>query len=336
MKIGFDISPLTSKHAGRGTGTYTKHLLESLQKHSETYQLVPFNGPIPSTIDLVHFPYFDPFFLTLPRNVHIPFIVTVHDLIPIVYKEHFPVGLRGNIKWFIQKRTLQRATAIITDSYASKTDIVQELHVPESRISVSYLAPGVEFCPVEKYVKEAIRQKYSLPKEFLLYVGDVNWNKNIPNLIKAISQSNIPLVLVGKAFLNSGLDEVKHINSVIEEYKAQKKIIKLGFVSQDDLPGLYSLATACVLVSVAEGFGLPILEAMACGTPCVVSSTSSLVEIAGPSVLVDPFNVNSILNGIKEALLKKWNQKELISYAKQFSWEKTAGETLALYKKCLS
>lgn len=336
MNIGLDISPLTSSHAGRGTGTYTKQLLESLQKYSETCILIPFKGDIPSNVDLVHFPYFDPFFLTLPRNIHVPFIVTVHDLIPIVYKKYFPVGLRGNIKWFIQKKTLQKATAIITDSYASKKDIVQALHVPESRVFVSYLAPGAEFIPADKDKKKFIRDKYSLPEKFLLYVGDVNWNKNIPNLIKAISQSDIPLVLVGKAFLNDGLQEVKIINSLIKECKAENTIIKLGFVPQEDLPLVYSVATVCVQVSIAEGFGLPILEAMACGTPCVVSSSSSLVEIAGPSVLVDPFNVNSIVNGIKEAVHKKWNQKELMSYARQFSWEKTAQVTLTIYKKCLS
>ena len=336
MNIGLDISPLTTSHAGRGTGTYTKHLLESLQKYSKTCTLVPFKGDIPSNVDLVHIPYFDPFFLTLPRTIHVPFIVTVHDLIPIVYKKHFPVGLRGNIKWIIQKKILQKASAIITDSYASKKDIVQELHVPESRVFVSYLAPGAEFSPVDKENRMNIRQKYSLPDEFLLYVGDVNWNKNIPNLIKAIYQTNIPLVLIGKAFLNEGLQEVKIINSIIKEYKAENTIIKLGFVPQEDLPSVYSVATVCVQVSIAEGFGLPILEAMACGTPCVVSSTSSLVEIAGPSVLVDPFNVNSIVNGIKEAVNKKWNQKELMLYARHFTWEKTAQETITIYNKCLS
>lgn len=335
MNIGFDISPLSSGHAGRGTGTYTKQLFEALQQNS-SITLIPFTDRLAEDIDLIHYPYFDPFFLTLPRNQQKPFVVTVHDVIPLVYKHHFPPGLRGNIKWQIQKRSLLKAQAIITDSKASKRDIVTLLRINESKVHVVYLAPSAEFKPQTEQEKVAIRNKYHLPDTFLLYVGDVNWNKNIPKLIQAVSGVDVPLVMVGKAFLNDELSEVQLIHKTIQTYNLKHKIKIVGFVPKEDLPKMYSAATLCLQVSIAEGFGLPVLESMATGTPCVVSSNSSLLEIAGPSIRVDPLDVDDIRRGILEGLKRTWHTKDLLKWASQFTWKSTAEQTVHVYKEVLN
>lgn len=334
MNIGFDISPLSSGHAGRGTGTYTKQLFEALQQNS-SITLISFKELIPEDVDLVHYPYFDLFFLTLPRNQQKPFVVTVHDFIPLLYKKHFPPGLRGKIKWMLQKKSLLKAQAIITDSNASKKDIVDLLGINVSKVHVVYLAPGAEFKPQTEQEKIAIRKKYHLPERFLLYVGDVNWNKNIPRLIEAITTIDVPLVLVGKAFLNDTLPEVEIINETIKKYNLSNKVKVLGFVPREDLPKVYSAASLCVQVSIAEGFGLPVLESMATGTPCVVSSNSSLIEIAGPSVLVNPLDVDDISRGISDGLKRTWNTNDLLKWSSQFTWKNTAEQTIQVYEKVL-
>lgn len=336
MKIGFDISPLIGGHAGRGTGTYTRNLLKSLEKESHASNIIQFSKQIPPQADIIHYPYFDPFFLTLSFRQPKPFVVTVHDLIPLVHKEHFPVGLRGELKWNIQRRLVVRAKAIITDSFSSKKDIVDILQYPDERVHVIYLAPGKEFSPQNKEDIHAVMKKYKLPKTYVLYVGDINWNKNIPTLIQAVAHINVPLVLVGKAFLDETLSEMKEIHETMNKTNSNDLIYKLGYVSDNELAALYSGAAVCVQVSLAEGFGLPVLESMACGTTVVVSSRSSLAEIAGPSIVINPDDYMSIASGIKEALKRPVAKHLLTAWASKYSWKETAKQTLEVYSNVLS
>lgn len=338
MRVAINTLPLQTGHKHRGSGAYLRLLLESLNLNTNC-EIIEFSSvrDIPKNVDCIHYPFFDPFFLTLD-NTDMPLAVTVHDLIPIAYPERFPKGIKGTIKWHLQKNKLKRAQAIITDSLASKTDIVTFLNYPEEQIAVIPLAADNIFQPVTNVkLKETIIKKYDLPKEFLLYVGDINWNKNIEGMLTAIKTTKIPLVVVGKAFLDENLQEARKINQFINKNSLNDKIIKLGFVESDALPVLYSLARATLAVSFAEGFGFPVLESMACGTPSIVSNCSSLKEIAGPSILVDPWNVRDIERGIKEALTmdKKKLEFSCIQWAATFSWKRVAEQTFEVYKKII-
>lgn len=337
MRVAIDTTPLKSDHKLRGIGSYTEQLVKALQRYENkhSYHFFTRGQIIPKNVDLVHYPYFDPFLLTLPFIKSKPTVVTVHDLIPIAFPEHFPKGFRGELKWQIQKTSLNQARRIITDSNASKKDVNRLIGFAEDRIDVVYLAPSITH-----WEWSNIR----LPKRYILYVGDVNWNKNIPGLLEAFSIvkkniSNRKLVLVGKQFLNTSLRETQNINKRISELDINPDVVKLGFVKNEDLPTVYRRAAVYVQPSFAEGFGLPVLEAMAYGCPVVCTNTSSLVEIAGPSIIVNS-DSKDIAHGIVKSLTMSNVKRQLatksgILWAKRFTWKKVAKETVAVYEKAL-
>ena len=212
MKIAIDTSPLESGHKIRGVGFYLKNLKAALLKyHSENdYIFFSKTSEIPKDVDLVHYPYFDPFFITLPLIKKHRTVVTVHDLTPLVFPAHFPSGAKGKLKWQIQKNTLKKTDAIITDSESSKNDIVKYTDIAKNKINTVYLAAGDEFKVLNKELQTTnhkLQTKYNLPEKFALYVGDVTWNKNLPRLIKAINLTKIPLVMVGAALVNKNFDK---------------------------------------------------------------------------------------------------------------------------------
>src|SRR3989344_3622685 len=203
MKIAIDVSPIEDinklAHRVRGTGFYISNLKESFLKFYPDNKYIFFSNSSELTkdIDIVHYPYFEPFFLTLPIFLRNRIVVTVHDLTPLVFPEHFKIGIKGKIKWQMQRSALRGVDVIITDSNSSKKDIIKYTGVKESKVSVVYLAPGEEFRQIKDVKnKQAIKKKYNLPDKFVLYVGDVTWNKNLPRLIEAINKIQIPLVMV--------------------------------------------------------------------------------------------------------------------------------------------
>ena len=346
MKVAIDTSPLKSGHQYRGIGVYTQNLVEAFKKERISnfhLQLID-DKKIPDDCDLIHYPFFDLFFLTLPLKKEKPAVVTIHDTIPLIFPEHYPPGVKGNVKFQIQKFSLKNVKAVITDSENSKKDIFKYLNYPKERIFVVPLAQGKEFKLIkEKSLLDRIQKKYQLPEEFLLYVGDVNYNKNVLGLIKAFAEfkkdhKSFKLVLVGKAFQDKNLKETKEINQLINLMDLNKNIIRLGWISQEDLVGIYNLATVYCQPSFYEGFGLPVLEAMACGTPVVTSEASSLPEICGEATLmVDSYDIQSLCEGLKSivdnpstALMLK--QKGL-KQSEKFSWSKTALKTYEIYQK---
>jgi glycosyltransferase involved in cell wall biosynthesis len=192
--------------------------------------------------------------------------------------------------------------------------------------------------------KLEIKKRYGLPDHFLLYVGDVTWNKNLPRLIDAAKNLKIPLVMIGKSLVSDDYDHNNpwnaDLNKVNELVRGDENIIRLGFVSAEDLIAVYNLATVFALPSLYEGFGLPILEAMACGCPVVTSKEGSLEEVAGNAAFfVDAYDVESIAAGIKKVFGDENLQKELsekgLEQVKKFSWKKTAEETINAYKGVL-
>ena len=350
MKIAIDMSPLKSghflQHRVRGTGFYLENLKKSLQEYypANEYSFFHRSDVLNKNIDLIHYPYFEPFFLTLPVFPKNKRIVTVHDLTPLVFTEHFKVGLKGRVKWQIQKQALKNTDAIITDSISSKKDIIKFTGIKDSKINVVYLAAGEQFKKIQnsEFRIQNLRKKYNLPEKFVLYVGDVTWNKNLPRLIDAVEKINVPLVMVGKALTDKTVDLNnpwnKNLGIVRNKIKANKKITSLGFVSDEELVLLYNAATLFVMPSLYEGFGLPILEAMSCGCPVVTSKEGSIPEIAGEAAMnVNAYGVESIAKGIREVFNDKNLQIVLsekgVQQSKKFSWKKTAEETMSVYKK---
>jgi glycosyltransferase involved in cell wall biosynthesis len=299
---------------------------------------------VPQDADIVHYPYFDPFFLTLPLVKAKQTIVTVHDLIPLVFPYKFPAGIRGNIKWQVQKASLRRASRIIADSLSSKNDIARIIGVKKEIIDTVYLAPDAAYHEISNSLAlNAVRKKYSLPKQYILFVGDVNWNKNVTGLLRAFALLRehkellqYKLVLVGRAFQDSTLTETQKINQLILEKDLEHVVICPGSVPIEDLAGLYSMAAVYVQPSHYEGFGLPVLESMACGCPVVCANTSSLKEIAGPALQVSP-KPDAILMGITKMITadRRAQAMHQFEWVKQFTWKRVAAETIAAYERAL-
>ncbi len=342
MKVALDISPLTSTHSTRGIGSYTKSLLNSLKKE-KGIELITFeDSKDPPQADVIHHPFFDLFFNTLPLGKKGKTVITVHDVIPLVFPAFFPTGPKAHINLFFQKLSLKKADGIICDSKTSKVDIENKLAIPKDRIHVVYLAQDKIFRSINNQKELSIvKQKFSLPDKFALYVGDVNWNKNVMNLIEALKFTEIPLVMVGKAIKEDMTDQSREIDEKIRALNFQQRVIKTGYVTNKELCAIYNLASVTVLPSYYEGFGLPVLESMACSTPVVCSNNSSLLEIGKDTAIfcdpADPVNIaqkiNTVLNleSTNYTLLKK---KSLI-HAKAFTSEKVAKETIKVYKSAL-
>lgn len=350
MKIAIDISPLSDtrvlSHRVRGTGFYLTHLQEGLKKYFPQNEYIFFtrDQKIEKDIDVVHYPYFEPFFLTTPLRKPQKTIVTVHDLTPFVFPQYFPSGMKGKIRWQINKFLLQKTDAVITDSLSSKKDIIRFAGVKKDKIHVVYLAAGEEFkkVHVSKTDIQSLRETYNLPDRFVLYVGDATWNKNLPRLLEAVKRAQVPLVMIGKTLTTKNIDRENPWNQdllrVQEMIEMSTTVQALGFVPTEDLIALYNLATVFVMPSLYEGFGLPILEAMSCGCPVVTTKEGSLAEVAGDAAMyVDAYSEEAIAEGIKKvwddtALQEELQRKGLIQ-SEKFHWEMTAKQTVEVYKK---
>ncbi|MEI8067715.1 MAG: glycosyltransferase family 1 protein [Candidatus Shapirobacteria bacterium] len=350
IKIAIDISPTQDGNAIRGVGYYTSNLVSALQNEIKTnpnYKNWRINLITNSSLDirnydLIHYPYFDPFKLTLPKKSKIPTVVTVHDLIPIEFKKEFPVGIKGNIKWLIQKVRLLQVDKILTVSNYSKNIINNITGFNKNNIFVTHLSADPTF-KLFKNAKqlEEIRKKYKLPKKFVLFVGDINWNKNVPTLVKACLKLKYPLVIVGSSATKKDVPDHPWTKDLIWlQSQSSKNLILTGFVPDEDLPIIYNLATAYCQPSFAEGFGLPLVQAMQSGCPVVYSQDSCLNEIMDANGL--KFNPHS-QKSLEKALKQYWDNKNIrekyiklgLKHAKSFNWKYTAIQTLALYNLML-
>jgi len=351
MRIAIDITPIKGEmkgHKVRGVGFYLEYLKRSLLQYFPENEYIFFGQgeKIETPVDLIHYPYFDPFFVTLPLFEKQKRIITVHDLTPLVFPEHFPAGIKGNVSWQIQKINLKKSQGIITDSHASQEDIEKIVGVKKEKTDVVYLAAAEEFKKMENGKwKNELLTKYNLPEKFILYVGDVTWNKNLPRMVEAIKKTKIPLVMVGKTLVEKHFDKTNPWNKDLVAVQKMTENIdyihKLGFVPTADLVGLYNTATAFIMPSVYEGFGLPILEAMQSGCPVITTKGGSIPEVAGDAAYyVDGYDTESIATGIEKIFSTKNLQETLIKkgteQAKKFSWKKTAERTVASYEHFLA
>ncbi len=352
MKIAFNIYPLQSAHKTRGIGYYTYNLLEELKKRDDLEVLEFTDISQVKQADVVHYPWFDLFFKTLKLN-KIPTIVTVHDTMPLVFPKEYPVGLKGKINFYFQKRALKKCKQIITVSKCSQKDISKYLNIPKEKISIIPEAANEAFRVLSDALKLSIKRKYKLPDNFLLYVGDANFVKNLPFLIDGfnILKEKFPdlkLILVGGVFLKKPdsidhpeLKSLKELFQRIDRYNLSDDIIRPGQIDISALVGFYNLATVYVQPSLYEGLGLPILEAFACGTPVVSSNTSSLPEIGGDAACYfDPNNLSkftSVLGKLLEDKELRLKMSRLgLQRIKLFSWKGVADATIATYKKAIN
>lgn len=335
----------TLSHRVRGSGFYIENLKKSLLEYDKknNYFFPSQRDKLPKNLDLIHYPYFEPFFITLPIVKKAKSIVTIHDLTPLVFPKFFPRGVRGSIKWQIQKRLLKNMDHVITDSLSSKKDILKYTGISETKVSSIYLGASDQFKKISLKDSdiERLRKKYNLPEKFAMYVGDVTWNKNLPRLIAAVKEINITFLMVGAALAQKNYNRNNPWNQdllkVEQLSKGDKRIIILGLIDKSDLVALYNIATVFVMPSLYEGFGLPVLEAISCGCPVVTSKGGSLKEIGGDSVYyVDPYDVNDIANGIEEVYFNKSVTAELsqkgLMQSKKFSLKNLALDTIKVYE----
>lgn len=351
MRIAFDISPLESGHKIRGIGFYTRNLALELEKVLKktgwSFSEVSSNTRKEQSVyDLIHYPYFDLFFISLPLLKSTKLVVTIHDIIPLLYPEYYPPGIKGKIRFQIQKVLLKKINAVITDTKASKRDIIKYLGYPEDKIYPIYLGTDKKFKKTSNPKGyNQLRKKYNLPHKFVLYVGDVNYNKNLLRLAKACKLINTTLVIVGKQAMVEEFDkkhpEMKMWTEFLLKYKSDSDIKRLGFVNDEELVSLYNCASVYCQPSLYEGFGLPVLEAMSCGCPVVCAETPALEEIAGDAALyANPHSSRDIASKLSNVLEDSKTRKTLINQGyknlQRFSWKKCARETLDVYREVLN
>ncbi len=287
------------------------------------------------TLDVVHDPTGAmPLLLTSAARV-----VTIHDAIPYVFPH-----TSTRLDRFIYHRWLpvavRAAGAVITDSRSAREDIMTHLPVSAERVTATPLAADRRFRPLDATEFGPVLRRYGVAQPYILYVGALEPRKNLPRLLEAYARlrrrsARWRLVIVGARKWRSS-----PIFDAVQALALEPHLIFTGFVEDEHLPALYAGADLFAFPSLYEGFGLPVLEAMACGAPVVTSNTSSLPEVAGEAaVLVDPTNIEQIAEAMwlvlsQPALAAALREKGL-ARAAQFTWERTARETMAIYARVM-
>lgn len=345
MKVGIDVSKMHKLSLTRGIGVYADNLYQSLKQNTDIHvELIEENKSY-DNFDLIHFPFFDLFKRTLPLKISKPFVVTIPDLIPLQFPQHYPSGFKGRANLFFQKLALKKAKSVIAISETVKNDISKILNINKQKIFITHLAPSNNFQKInDKKILQQAKNKYNLPEKFVLYIGNVNWNKNILNTAESCIKAQKYLVIVGSSFLdknNLNHPEKKAHKLFLEKYENNPLIKFLDYVPNEDLEKIMSIATVLIFASYYEGFGLPILEAQSCELPVITSKGSATEEISGDSsILVDAENSDEIAIKINEIFSSENLRKEIIkkgnANVKKFSWKKTAEETIRAYEYALS
>ncbi len=295
---------------------------------------VPFNRIIPDA-EVFHATEH----LLMPLR-HTATVLTVHDLI----FHHLPEHHKPLNRWYLNLALplfCRRADHIIAVSEATRRDLLNTYHLPFEKISVIYEAADPMFVPQPPEVIEAVRQRYHLPGRYLLYVGTVEPRKNLTFLLYAWEQlyqggEVPPLVITGQRGWLSG-----DFFAALEHSDYHQGVLLTGYVHADDLPAIYAGATAFVYPSLYEGFGLPPLEAMACGTPVACANTSSLPEVVGDAALkFNPKNLEAMVEALRRIANDEDLQEDLrargFQRASEFSWDRAAQETVEVYRRIRS
>lgn len=276
---------------------------------------------------------------TAPVFASAPYVVTIHDLSLVRHPETHPLRRRA-IQRTLLGRTARGARRVIAVSEATARDVVDLLGVPRERVAVTPLASAAGFRPVVDAERlGAVRARYGLEGPVVLYVGNVEPRKNLVRLVDAferVGAAGTTLAIAGGLAWMSG-----EVERRVAGYRGPGRVRLLGYVADEDLPALYSVATVAAYVSIWEGFGLPVLEAMACGTPVVGSRVPAIEEVAGGAArLVDPYSVEEIAGGLAAVLSSGAERARLsaagLARAAEFSWQETARRTLEVYREAVA
>ncbi|HKT79597.1 MAG TPA: glycosyltransferase family 1 protein [Vicinamibacterales bacterium] len=284
-------------------------------------------------VSLFHAPHY-----VLPPLVRCPAVVTIHDCIHLMFPDYLPNRLALAYARTSITAAAHRATRVMTVSESSKRDILRYVNIPPDRIDVIHNSYDERFGrePLAEDV-ERLRERYQLDGPFVLYAGNVKPHKNLTRLIRAFASvrerglDDLKLVLIG-----DDISRYVGLRREVHQHQLHNHVRFLGYMPEDTLAIMYRLARVFVFPSLYEGFGLPPLEAMASGTPVIVSNVSSLPEVVGDAaLLVDPYDEGAIADAIcrvlTDAELRCDLQRRGLRRAQQFSWEESARRVLGIY-----
>jgi len=295
----------------------------SIKEQIELFQKIP-------KVDIFWSPHYNIPILLIKAKKR---IVTIHDVFHLAFLDSLSFKQKLYAK-FVINQAVKKSDIILTVSKFSKAEIIKYTNT-KKEINIVYNA--IDFKKFKKIDDiqrlNKIKLKYSLPSNFLLFVGNVKPHKNLKNLLLAIKDLDKNLVIVGKkAGFITGDDS---INGLIKENNLKDKIYFTGYVDDEDIPYIYNLADIFVFPSLYEGFGIPPLEAQACGTPVICSNIASLPEVGKDSVIYcNPYDINEIKEKIELLIENEKLRKELIQKGfeniKRFSWEKSAKKIIEI------
>ena len=315
---------------------------EIVQEDSPGYSISELTGfawrLLRDRLDLFHATHY-----VIPPLARARAVVTIHDIIHVLYPQFLPNRAALLYARVMIRRALSRADRIVTVSHNTKRDLVDYFGIAPARIEVIYNGVAARFRPDLPHAeRDRVAAKYGLPRPYLLFLGGEKPHKNVRSVLRAFAEARreraLPhtLVLAGPMPPNRS-----RVEALISALDLESRVVRTGIVPEEDLPGLFAGADAFLYPTLYEGFGLPVAEAMACGTPVLTSSTSALQEIAGGyAYLVDPMDVDAIARGIADLATDPSRRAELAELGKRraagFSWDRAAAETLRVYADALS
>lgn len=312
------------------TSVVARRIPNKLLAAGTTFLRQPDFGKLIGEFDILFMPNLNHVVLQQGKKL----VVTVHDLSPVVLPEYYDIK-RRLWHWSVGfRRTLARADKIIAVSEYTKKELVDVLGLDANKITVVH--QGLDHGRYKPNLDQArlrdVRNRYGLPGEFILYVGTLEPRKNVDGLLKAweAMETKVPIVIAGKPGWKYG-----DIFKMAQKSSKRRLIQFLGFVPEADKPYVIKLARALAFPSIYEGFGLPVLEAMAVGTPVITSSVTSLPEVAGDAaLLVNPYNTDELTFALEQLVTDESLRGQLVvkgfKRAQDFTWDKTAAETLRL------
>ena len=285
--------------------------------------------------DVFHAPHY-----VMPPAVRCRSIVTIHDCIHLMFPQYLPNRAAYVYARAAMWAATHRSHRVLTVSEASKRDILHFFNIPPEKIVVVHNAIDERFgvSPSEE-ATALVRERYQLDHRFVLYVGNIKPHKNLVRVVEAFGRlrtrgfDDLTLLIIGDE-----ISKLPALRRAVHSHKLHKHVRFLGYLPDDTLAILYRLAAVFVFPSLYEGFGLPPLEAMACGAPVVTSNVSSLPEVTGDAaVLVDPYDVGSIADGIARVLsdpaLREDMRVKGMARAREFSWERSVARTREIYRE---
>lgn len=291
--------------------------------------------------DIAHVPYWAP-----PLASPVPLVTSILDVIPLAIPD-YARGVGARLYTALATAAARGSAHTITLSQASKADIVRYIGLPEASITPTYLAADEAYHPRLGAERDAeVRARYDLPDQFVLYLGGFDVRKNVNQLLLAYTYvgqaegDNIPLVIAGREPAWGTTPIFPDLRRYAADLNITDYVRWIGYIEEADKPALYRLASVFAYPSLYEGFGLPVLEAMACGTPVVANDIPALAEMVGDGAfLVETGSARAMAGAIIALLLQRPFRDSMVNQglarATHFSWRKTARETLAVYERVL-